>query len=83
MYMSQSKKLVFHLANYIRNGMAVAVRGDFDNRGKVVWYPVWSARRYGRALKSPPAVPSPKKNGYFGIFKVQHASQTAWSAISL
>ena len=39
--------------------------GDFDNRGKLVWYPVWWARGSGGALKAPPKGPGPEKNGYF------------------
>ena len=47
----------------------MAVRSDFDNLGKVVRYPVWSARRFGGALKAPPAGPGPEKKGISTILK--------------
>ena len=46
----------------------VAVRGDFDNRGKLVWYPVWWARGSGGALKAPPTGPGPKKKTGISTF---------------
>ena len=65
--------------------LTVAVRGDIEDRGKVVRYPVEWARGSWRAAKVLSAGPggARKKDGYFDIFKVQHASQTAWSAISV
>ena len=48
--------------------ISVAVRDDFDNRGRLVWYPVWWGRGSGGALKAPPTGPGPEKKQGISTF---------------